>query len=158
MLIFSRLRIRFSASHRVWAFWSAVELGRIYRRNVYKYSYLDGQVQLLKGDAKHGVNNKQKGYIKDFFEQQSSILEVPASQVSSLYLFPNPANHSVSLFGIEGDVSYVIFNMKGQKVRMGRTQNNIISCLNTLSNGVFLIGFYTDNTCIAKRKLVIDML
>ncbi len=34
--------------------------------NVYEYSYLSGQVVLLRGDAGHGTNTTQINYIKDF--------------------------------------------------------------------------------------------
>lgn len=40
---------------------------------VYEYSYLSGQVVLLKGDAMHGTNQTQREYIVDYFNNATPI-------------------------------------------------------------------------------------
>ena len=86
-----------------------------------------------------------------------SIEENPASVSStkeilseSVQIFPNPANSSIQIGGINEDFSFEIYNTTGSKVLNGVTFNQEIK-LSRLSQGVYFLNIQTNNETVVKR-------
>ncbi|MFT5834930.1 MAG: poly(3-hydroxybutyrate) depolymerase [Cognaticolwellia sp.] len=86
-----------------------------------EYSYLSGGVVHIKGDAAHGSNNTQKDYIKGYFSDCSTILNITDySLVGNIKVFPNPTKSHITVTGLSNQTNqYFVFNLLGQQVLSG---------------------------------------
>ena len=62
--------------------------------------------------------------------QNEDNLSVPETKVNDLVVYPNPAQESLTIEGIETIASYSVFNMLGQEILVGDTETLNVSMLN----------------------------
>jgi poly(3-hydroxybutyrate) depolymerase len=85
-----------------------------------EYSYLSGNVVHIKGNAAHGTNETQIDYLKDYFSDCDTALNINNNGLNKIKAHPNPTSSSITLSGFSNQATkYSIFNMIGQKVLSG---------------------------------------
>ena len=85
-----------------------------------EYSYLSGNVVHIKGNAAHGTNETQIDYLKDYFSDCDTALNINNNGLNKIKAHPNPTSSSIALSGLSNQATkYSIFNMIGQKVLSG---------------------------------------
>ena len=85
-----------------------------------EYSYLSGNVVHIKGTAAHGTNETQIDYLKDYFSDCDTALNINNNGLNKIKVYPNPASSSITLSGLSNQTTkYSIFNIIGQKVLSG---------------------------------------
>jgi beta-glucanase (GH16 family) len=62
--------------------------------------------------------------------QNEDNLSVPETKVNDLVVYPNPAQESITIEGIDTIASYSVFNMLGQEILVGDTETLNVSMLN----------------------------
>lgn len=94
--------------------------------DLYKYSYLEGSVVHLKGNASHGLNPDQEAYIASFFNDCSTPTNVSVvSNKNGINIYPNPSSSTIVVSGsFDRETSYQIIAISGQVVKEGVLKNS----------------------------------
>jgi|GEM_PF-3583202 len=90
----------------------------------------------------------------DFYVSRFSIvplLNLDSSLENNIDIYPNPVKGNVYIAStnISFD-SYKVYNQIGRIVKEGRVINNVIN-FNSMSNGVYFLKLFKQNTCIVKK-------
>ena len=64
---------------------------------IIEFSYLNGEVVHIKGDAMHGTNNTQLNYVKDYFGDCDPTAELNEGNSIIIQTYPNPVKKSLSI-------------------------------------------------------------
>ena len=70
-----------------------------------------------------------------------------------LHLYPNPTKGIVQISGIYGDIHFEIFNLKGDKVLEGETNNNQLN-LSNLPEAAYFINLHFQNQTFTKNLII----
>lgn len=118
-----------------------------------EFSYLDGKVVHLKGNAMHSTNSIQKEYIKSFLSDCESVSTNSDLIKSRIEIYPNPtsdfinAKIDISLL----DSYYSIHDLTGKKIMEEKIDSeNILIELSHLSGGFYFLKI--DNNFIKILK------
>ncbi len=80
---------------------------------------------------------------------QEAAVSIPEASIVTIY--PNPVRAAyLSIAGIDGKASYVVFNINGQKIQSGVVENNMISVENLKANMYLLQLTTATNTTTLK--------
>jgi PKD repeat protein len=74
---------------------------------------------------------------------QNSTNNIQTTELSSIQLYPNPTNSSLSILGINTDFSYKILDIQGKLLKQGANDKQID--IENLPAGTYVIGISTDN-------------
>jgi poly(3-hydroxybutyrate) depolymerase len=107
-----------------------------------EFSYLSGNVVLIKGNAMHSINNSQKEYIKEYFSDCALALQIDENTLSGIKIYPNPTGSSIN---IKLDIallgcSYSLYDSMGRELFTEKiTSENVLIELTNLSQGIYFI-------------------
>lgn len=62
-----------------------------------------------------------------------------------LNIYPNPASEYIQIGGLNKDKNYSIYNLMGQLVMNGRTENSKVFGLNPLNNGNYILHLFDES-------------
>lgn len=86
-------------------------------------------------------------------QQWFSSLSTPENQLATIVLYPNPANESFSVFGINHDAEIELYNNLGMKVLQQKIQPETIITPN-LSSGVYVVKIKVNETILVKKIIL----
>lgn len=106
-----------------------------------EYSYLSGDVVHLKGDAGHSANITQREYIKNYFLDCETVLDINEHPLNPIKVYPNPTDAiiRVSDYADRGK-QYTIVNVLGQTVLSGAITSEAIEIdLSALGANIYFL-------------------
>ncbi len=122
--------------------------------NVNEFSYLNGQVVHLDGDAMHGTNQTQLDYVVDFFDNCDTILNVAEITVEPLRVYPNPVATEIRIQGdfVSETYGYTLYDLLGKVILDGKvsSSNNSINVV-SLNEGIYLLDIEGRTVKIVKQ-------
>lgn len=86
-------------------------------------------------------------------QQWFSSLSTPENQLAKIVLYPNPANGSFSVFGINQDAEIELYNNLGMKVFQQNIQSETTITPN-LSSGIYVAKIKTNDGVLVKRIIL----
>ena len=104
--------------------------------DIYVYAYCDGQRSAQAGQT------------------QVTITGIDDVNSSLINLYPNPANTTVTVDGIQGEAIVTIVDMNGRTVFSEKTVSSITIDLNGMAKGAYFVRITGENTT-AIRKLIV---
>lgn len=85
------------------------------------------------------------------FKNQTSSLDL---NNSSIYIYPNPFNSSISIKGLESKGLMTLYNVNGQKTLQKEIVNHAVIETAQLLEGIYLFTFIQEDGAIFSKKLV----
>ena len=104
--------------------------------DIYVYAYCDGQRSAQAGQT------------------QLHVTGIDDINTSAINLYPNPANTTVTVDGIEGEALVTIVDMNGRTVFSEKTVSSITIDLNGMAKGAYFVRITGENSS-AIRKLIV---
>jgi hypothetical protein len=104
--------------------------------DIYVYAYCDGQRSAQAGQT------------------QLHVTGIDDINTSAINLYPNPANTTVTVDGIEGEALVTIVDMNGRTVFSEKTVSSITIDLNGMAKGAYFVHITGENSS-AIRKLIV---
>lgn len=86
-------------------------------------------------------------------QQWFSSLSTPENQLATIVLYPNPANESFSVFGINHDAEIELYNNLGMKVLQQKIQPETTITPN-LSSGVYVAKIKVNDSVLVKKIIL----
>ena len=136
--------------------------------SVYEYSYLDGQVVHLSGNAGHGINNTQRNYIIEYINNIVTQLSVKNSNLANKFFlekpYPNPFNPTLNIdyyIPQTSNVTIDIYDINGKKVEkifQGKNNKGKYSIhwdSNNIPSGVYFIKLKSTNFSDKKKVVLV---
>lgn len=97
--------------------------------DVYEFSYLDDQVVHLQGNAMHGLNETQRAYIIDYFNNSriiTSTQKIIEDDLGKVKIFPNPTHSAIRIeHNYDKSLGYTLYSILGHKIKQGVLTKNI---------------------------------
>lgn len=84
-----------------------------------------------------------------------SVTSTKDDLLPNLVMYPNPFNDFVTLQNAEGISRAKIYDIKGQLVSDQKISNNTISNLEEITEGLYLVSFYNENSELLKTVNII---
>ncbi|MBM78809.1 MAG: hypothetical protein CL846_10035 [Crocinitomicaceae bacterium] len=108
-----------------------------------EFSYINGQVVHLKGDANHGTNPTQLNYVKDFFTVDCSSTGYQTNNDQKIMAFPNPVHASlnISVGNHISEIEFKLFDARGILLETSSATNIDLS---QYANGIYFLRIFYD--------------
>ena len=92
---------------------------------IFEYSYLSGNVVHIRGNAQHSLNFSQMDYIKSFFGDCQSSLDLYDNRKKKIKAFPNPTNGNItiSVDNFNGNIQTEVFDIIGNRLQISNKTN-----------------------------------
>ena len=71
------------------------------------------------------------------------------SIVSEINIYPKPTSNTLNINGIIKNINYSIFNLQGQSILKGNTNNNID--VSTLPQGMYILNLETESGVLVNK-------
>lgn len=82
----------------------------------------------------------------DAFVWDAEVLSTQEFEMASLKVFPNPTSNYITISGLKGESSYIIYNVLGREISSGIVNNMETITVNSFSNGLYFLKFENGNT------------
>ena len=105
---------------------------------IFEYSYLSGYVVHIRGNAQHSLNLSQMDYIKSFFGDCQSSLDLYDKFKKKIKAFPNPTNENITIMinNFNGNIKTEVFDLIGNRLQV---TNETTITLRDYSKGIYFL-------------------